>query len=136
MVLTRKMKPGTFNYWAFLGSSLFLLATAFFSLIWFQKQKNASHLITHTYQVKLKIEKCFGLLLEAESSQRGFLISRDSTYLFHLGHAESLLFSSLKQLNSLVVDNPEQAGNAEKLNRLNSLRIKRLHTVLDSAEHY
>jgi signal transduction histidine kinase len=136
MVLTRKMKPGTFNYWAFVGSSLFLLATALFSLIWFQKQKNASYLITHTYQVKLKIEKCFGLLLEAESSQRGFLITRDSSYLFHLGHAESLLFSSLKQLDSLVSDNSDQVWNAGKLQNLSLLRLKRLHTVLDSAERF
>ena len=136
MVLTRKIKPGTFNYWAFLGSSLFLLATAFFSLIWFQKQKNASYLITHTYQVKLKIEKSFGLLLEAESSQRGFLISRDSTYLFHLGHAESLLFSSLKQLDSLVADNSDQVRNVVKLKNLSSTRLQRLHTILDSAEHH
>ncbi len=133
--MTRKIQPGTFNYWAFLGSSLFLLATAIFSLIWFQKQKNASFLISHTYQVKLKIEKCFGLLLEAESSQRGFIISRDSTYISHLRHAESLMSASMKELDSLVSDNPAQVGNAQKLNQLSAMRLKRLHAVLDSAVH-
>lgn len=136
MVLNRKILPGTFNYWAFISSSLFLLASAIFSLIWFQKQKNASHLITHTYQVKLKIEKCFGLLLEAESSQRGYIIGRDTIYLHHLGHAESLLSLNMEQLDSLISDNATQKKNLDKLENLTSRRLKRLHDVLDSAERF
>jgi signal transduction histidine kinase len=136
MVLTRKIRPEAFNYWVFLTSALFLLATAIFSLIWFQKQKNASYLISHTYQVKLKIEKCFGLLLEAESSQRGYLIGKDSIFLDHLRHAESMLFSNMKQLDSLVADNEVQIINLNKLENLASLRLTRLHDVLDSVEHF
>ena len=133
LVLPKKLKTATFNYLAFLASSLFLLSIAIFSLVWFQKQKNASDLISHTYEVKLKIEMCFGLLLEAESNQRGFLINNDSTYLPSLGKSELLLNLNLKQLGSLISDNADQVNNFTILNNLILYRVNRLHEVLASS---
>jgi signal transduction histidine kinase len=126
-------KPTNFNYLAFIASSLFLLSLAIFSLVWFQKQKEAEDWITHTYEVKLKIEKCFGLLLEAESNQRGFLLSHDSIYIRNISHAETLLYSSLKQLDSLLADNENQINNSRILKSLVFSRISRLHFLIDSS---
>ncbi|HXB30018.1 MAG TPA: ATP-binding protein [Puia sp.] len=123
-----------FNYWAFIASSLFLLSLAIFSLVWFQKEKEAQDSIAHTYEVKLKIEKCFGLLLEAESNQRGYILSNDGAYLKNINHAETLLNTSLNQLDSLVADNEKQIINAGTLRALIFSRVSRLHILLDSFE--
>ncbi len=129
---TKNKRPANFYYWAFIVSSMFLLSLAIFSLVWFQKQKQAEDWIAHTYEVKLKIEKCFGLLLEAESNQRGFLLSNDSAYIRNINHAETLLITSLKQLDSLVIDNEIQIRNDSTLRSLIFLRLSRLHILIDS----
>ncbi|HSZ32718.1 MAG TPA: ATP-binding protein [Puia sp.] len=133
MVLTKTKRPQNFSYWAFIISSLFLLSLAIFSLIWFQKQKEAEDWIVHTYDVKLKIEKSFGLLLEAESNQRAYLLSSDSLYLINITHAETLLFSNLKQLDSLTADNKNQVKNVLILRSLIYSRISRLNMLIDSS---
>ncbi len=129
----KNKRSANFNNWAFIASSLFLLSLAIFSLVWFQKQKEAENWIAHTYEVKLKIEKCFGLLLEAESNQRGFLLSNDSAYLKNINHAETLLNSSLIQLDSLVEDNEIQIKNVRTLRSLILFRVSRLHILIDSS---
>jgi signal transduction histidine kinase len=130
---TKNKRSANFNYWAFIASSLFLLSLTIFSLVWFQKQKQAEDWIAHTYEVKLKIEKCFGLLLEAESNQRGFLLSNDSAYLKSINHAETLLYTSLEQLDSLVADNEIQIKNVNTLRSLILSRLSRLHILIDSS---
>jgi signal transduction histidine kinase len=130
---TKNKRSANFNYWAFIASSLFLLSLAIFSLVWFQKQKEAEDWIAHTYEVKLKIEKCFGLLLEAESNQRGYLLSNDGEYLKNINHAETLLYTSLKQLDSLVTDNEIQFKNVNTLKSLIFSRLTRLHVLIDSS---
>jgi len=126
-----KRKSPKFNYWVFISSSIVLLTLSFLSLIWFQKQKETNRWISHTYEVKLKIEKCFGLLLEAESNQRGFLMSRDSSYLQHVRNAESLLLTTLAQLKALIADNKNQLENFNNLQALILSRITRLQFMLD-----
>ncbi len=133
MVLIKTKRPQNFSYWAFIISSLFLLSLAIFSLIWFQKQKEAEDWIIHTYDVKLKIEKSFGLLLEAESNQRAYLLSSDSLYFMNITHAETLLFSNLKQLDSLTADNKNQVENVLILRALIYSRISRLNILIDSS---
>ena len=133
MVVTDSKKPGRFNYWAFIVTSLFLLSLAIFSLIWFQKEKDAEDWVRHTYQVKLKIEKCYGLLLEAESDQRGFLLNNDNSYLINIAIAEDLLHSNMNQLDSLISDNPRQVKNVSILQTLILTRLSRLHVLLDSS---
>ena len=129
---TKNKRPANFYNWAFIVSSMFLLTLAIFSLVWFQKQKQAEDWVAHTYEVKLKIEKCFGLLLEAESNQRSFLLSNDSAYIRNINHAETLLITSLKQLDSLVIDNEIQIRNDSTLRSLIFLRLSRLHILIDS----
>jgi signal transduction histidine kinase len=131
---TKNKRSASFNNWAFIASSLFLLSLAIFSLVWFQKQKEAEDWIAHTYEVKLKIEKCYGLLLEAESSQRGFLLSNDGVYIKNIDHAETLLYTSLKQLDSLVYDNEIQIKNVNTLKSLIFSRLSRLHVLIDSSD--
>lgn len=130
---TKNKRSANFNYWAFIASSLFLLSLAIFSLVWFQKQKQAEDWIAHTYEVKLKIEKCFGLLLEAESNQRGYLLSNDNAYLKRINHAETLLYTSLQQLDSLVADNETQIKNVSTLKSLILTRLSKLHILIDSS---
>ncbi len=126
-------RPANFNYLAFIASSLILLSLAIFSLIWLQKQKKAEDLIAHTYEVKLQIEKAFGLLLEAESGQRGYLLHSDSSFLNNISHAEGLLDKGLSRLDSMIADNPVQVKNLRTLQALVYARIVRLHILLDSS---
>ncbi len=87
----------------------------------------------HSDQENLKIEKCYGLLLEAESNQRGFLLNNDNSYLINIANAEDLLHSNMNQLDSLISDNPRQVKNVSILKTLILIRLSRLHVLLDSS---
>lgn len=133
-----KRKRRTFSrlsYPLFLASALFLLALTFFSLYWFQKQKNSSEWITHTHEVKFKIEKSYGLLSEIESAQRAYLLTRNPYYISASKNSEEMLDTTLSGLRFLISDNPAQISNFDKLKQLIQSRIGRLHLVADSTAH-
>jgi signal transduction histidine kinase len=124
-----------YSYPLFLASALSLLALTFFSLYWFQKQKNSSEWITHTHEVKFKIEKSYGLLSEIESAQRAYLLTKNPYYRSESKTSEEMLDTNLVGLRFMVSDNTTQLSNVEQLNELVRARIQRLHLVADSAAH-
>lgn len=91
--------------------------------------------VQEAYQLHIELEKLLSALKDAESGKRGFIISKDSTFLQPLLISRSEIKNSLNQLKFLIHDDPEQQDNVAQLELKinNSLEIfeKTLQLALD-----
>lgn len=89
--------------------------------------------VTHTNMVQLKLEQVLSYVKDAESGQRGFVLSNDSPHLnvyFEAIAQQQLIISAL---DSLTKDNSTQQRNLHLLEWLVTKRLARLQSVMDSA---
>jgi CHASE3 domain sensor protein len=84
----------------------------------------SSHWVNHTNLVILNIEKTLSFTKDAETGQRGFLITGDSSFLKPYIDAENRVNKTLSALDTLVGDNKEQSRNLEKFRSLILTRFK------------
>jgi signal transduction histidine kinase len=127
-----KKHESRLNYFALVASTVFLIGLTIFSLVWYQKQNVAADWITHTFQVKYNIEKTYGLLIEIESNQRGYLLVRDIKSYKIFEDSKKQIDTNLSALKTLVADNPKQGENLAILKNLIKIRLARLQYLVDS----
>src|SRR5262245_17955541 len=65
-----------------------------------------NRLVSHTHRVQEALETLASTLTEAESEQRGYVITRDPAYLKSYTDALAALGPRLDQVNVLTADNP------------------------------
>lgn len=97
-----------------------LQSLSFFSLfaIYFFTHENleeSGYWVEHTHRVIEENQKLYITLLNAETSQRGYLLTKDPSYLDPFN--ESIVNSGrvLKRLKELTQDNPEQQVRLDRL---------------------
>lgn len=71
--------------------------------------------VQHNYEVHILLEKMVSALKDAESGKRGYIITKDSTFLEPLLTNSDTFQYSLAQLEELTKKNPEQQKNIEEL---------------------
>jgi len=76
---------------------------------------NSSRWVNHSYDVNLELERLMSYLKDAETGQRGFLITKDSSYLQPYIKSKQKIDSSFTLIKSYIKDNSEQATNLRKL---------------------
>ena len=114
------------NYKSFINSSLsfkifFLIALFFLILISsvnYQNAKNISNSskwVTHSYQVQMNLQKLHYNLINSESSVRGYIITKDTSYLNQFYKSKSIIKVSLKILKQTISNNKIQSSNLDKL---------------------
>ena len=74
--------------------------------------------IQQTHQVKEELSSVLGLVVDAETGQRGYLITDDSTYLTPYQQASSQIEGRLAHLQELIKDNRGQQERMKELRRL------------------
>jgi methyl-accepting chemotaxis protein len=79
--------------------------------------------VTHTYQVMENLEGILSLLKDAETGQRGFLLTRQERYLEPYKEAQSKIPKRIKDLRELTADN--KGLQKERINDLEDLIAKR-----------
>ena len=108
------------NYKSFINSSLsfkifFLIALFFLILISsvnYQNAKNISNSskwVTHSYQVQMNLQKLHYNLINSESSVRGYIITKDTSYLNQFYKSKSIIKVSLKILKQTISNNKIQS---------------------------
>jgi CHASE3 domain sensor protein len=70
--------------------------------------KDNRDLVVHTYQVISAVERAFSGIQDAETGQRGFIITGDEKYLDPYEHALQTIPESLPTVRQLIVDRPDQ----------------------------
>jgi signal transduction histidine kinase len=86
---------------------LIFCGLAFISYIRLKNLIEYSRLVEETNEVKLKTEKCLSYIKDAETGARGFLLTKDSTFLQPLLEANTNIFQGLAELGVLSQQNSE-----------------------------
>jgi signal transduction histidine kinase len=90
----------------------------------------ASEAVAHTHAVKTALERLLSILVDAETGQRGFIITGAEKYLEPYDRARAGLSSSLEDVRSLTADNVEQRGDFERLVDLSQRKLSELQRTI------
>src|SRR5215470_2019986 len=88
------------------GFSLFLLlGSSIASYISIQNLLTSTKLVNHTYEVLGALDDVGSPLKEAESNQRGYLITGDQDYLTTFAGLQQLSLNALERVKGMTSDN-------------------------------
>jgi len=73
--------------------------------------------VERSYNTRLQIQSVFSLMQDAETGQRGYIITGNLRFLEPYDHALDRLDSQMTALGNLYLGNAEQTGNARNLSR-------------------
>jgi signal transduction histidine kinase/biopolymer transport protein ExbD len=118
----------------FLIYGLSLVILIIISLLFAQRFKaliKASQQVEHTYKVRNQILLVQSDLIEAENSQRGFIVTRDSALLKPLRETQISILNEIETLKRLTGDNKNQQEILVSLKADVSSRYQKLYEALD-----
>jgi len=93
----------------------------------------STDLVIHTYKVNVELEQILSYLKDAETGQRGFIITRDSSYLKPFFEGRVKVNNSFAELKYLTIDNSEQQENLKELSTLIDKRLDNLEIASNYA---
>jgi len=111
-------------------TSLTVIAVTAISYMRINALIKASEWVNHTNMVKENLEKLGWNISSVESNQRGYLLSRDSSFLTLRAASLADLNQNFILLDSLVADNPMQVASSENLRKRINTRVEALDSVL------
>jgi signal transduction histidine kinase/CheY-like chemotaxis protein/CHASE3 domain sensor protein len=87
---------------------LFFVANIVVSYVNLQRLREMTGKVSHTYEVMTTLSDVFSLMKDAETGQRGFLITGNDRYLEPYETANARIGDRLADAERLTADNPEQ----------------------------
>ncbi|RZJ63334.1 MAG: hypothetical protein EOO50_16985 [Flavobacterium sp.] len=119
----------------FIVAAALLLVLSVFSYIRITQLLEASELVNHTTLVKLQLENIYTGVTEADSGQRGFIMTRDSTYLDKFEQTLNILGTRIDSLDSFTKDNYSQQENVPILRKIVDRRIDYMRKLIDTSKN-
>jgi diguanylate cyclase (GGDEF)-like protein len=107
-----------------------LLNSIFVFLIEGQSEENLAW-VNHTHEVLIETEQFLGAVKDAETGQRGYLLTENINYLepFHQGVASAK--ENLSELKLLTTDNLEQQESLNNIENLMVFKFDELHETVE-----
>jgi signal transduction histidine kinase/CHASE3 domain sensor protein len=87
--------------------------------------------VAHTWQVVNSIERIMGSMKDAESGNRGYILTGDPAYLNPYNQATRDLPEELHQVTELTVDNPSQQAQISQMRAVVDQRLQILQASID-----
>lgn len=87
--------------------------------------------VEHTLNVRQAITETLSMMQDAETGQRGYLLTADRDYLQPYENAVTAIAPQLERLEALVSDNPEQVASVRQLNSATDERLRIIAQTLD-----
>src|SRR5882757_9246121 len=117
-----------------LGFVVAVAAVAFIALLTYrslQTRSLAAGRVTHTLQVMEQLQTILSLAKDAETGQRGFLLTGEEPYLEPFANAKSQLPEGIHAAHDLVESDPVQAQRLENLDQAVKDKLAELdHTIV------
>src|SRR5689334_2384980 len=104
-------------------SLLILIVTAVLSYYSIYRLKQQSDMVNHTNMVLQQSEKVLSLLKDAETGQRGYLLTGSDFFLKPYFSATDNIAKSIDSLQQLTHDNPLQQRHCDSLRTLINQRL-------------
>ena len=79
--------------------------------------------VSHTHEVLAQLEQVVSTLTDAETGQRGYLLTGERPYLEPYDQALPRIRGQLERLRDLTIDNPPQTAHVLKLQQLTAERL-------------
>jgi len=117
------------NKYTFFLKSIFIISLFILLFISSISYKHASSLETsadllaHSYKIQIQLHQLQSYVKDAETGQRGYIITRDSAFLSPYFNSRSKINKSFASLNNLTINQPELQKNIEQLRKLIDLRF-------------
>ncbi len=114
------------------GLSLFLLIiSSVTSYISIQNLLQSSGLVNHTNVIIRELETVISTMKDAETGQRGYLLTNKVEFLEPYYGASSKVANLLKTIKQLTADNPTQQVSCNQLKNLTEKRLNLLKELID-----
>ena len=88
-----------------------------------QDLNESSKVVMHTYEINIQLERLMSAIKDAETGQRGYIITRNSRFLTPYIYSRDKVNTSFITLKKLTADNPRQQRNLQKLFKLITQRF-------------
>ena len=111
-------------------SLLLLLISSIASLISINDLMDSSRMVTHTHNVIQQLDECMSTLKDAETGQRGYLLTGDEKFLQPYNVASGKVLILVNNITSLTSDNPVQVRNSAALRQAVKSRTDQLDNVM------
>jgi CHASE3 domain sensor protein len=112
-------------------SLLLLIVSSVASYISIRNLLESMQLVQHTNTVIRKLENSISVLKDAETGQRGFLLTGEERFLDPYKGAYELALNEVNDIKRLTGDNPAQQKNAEILAENIKQRLSQLARLID-----
>ncbi len=112
-------------------SSLLLFTIGFVAYRAIETLTRTSYLVAHTHTVLEYVAHLLSTLKDAETGQRGYLLSGDEAFLEPYTGAVAELPALTGELRRLISDNPSQQRRIAEVERLSSAKLAELRRTID-----
>jgi signal transduction histidine kinase len=92
----------------------------------------SSELLVHSYKIQFQLERVLSMLKDAETGQRGYIITRNDIFLKPYKSAQDQIYESYKRLKILTIANQPQQANLDTLLQLIYQRLDLMALSLES----
>jgi len=97
----------------------------------FVKLATTSQWVTHTHQVLEHVSGLYGQIKDAETGQRGYVITGDEAFLEPYQTGSASVANVLKELRQLTADNPNQQKRLDAAEPLIAAKLAELKETID-----
>lgn len=94
-------------------------------------QKTAQH-VSHTEKILFLSKEVYQQLLDAESSERGYILTGKQEFLDRYKHAVSFVIPNVETLRQLVSNNPNQTKNIDSLGFYVSQKLAEMQVIVEA----
>lgn len=112
-------------------SLVFLIAISVASYISINNLFESSHLVDHSKLVEKKLESAMSIMKDAETGQRGFLLTGDKDFLEPYNGSFQKAVNAIDEFQRLTMDNPVQQENGITIKNILLTRLNILARLID-----
>src|SRR5688572_14885970 len=127
-LLLQSLTPGVLA--AFIAAVIVLVATIVLGFRSVQSLYQTHESIALAYQTRVALDRVLATLLDAETGERGYVITNNPSYLDPYARAREAIDSNLAQLRGLMADDPDQQVDLAQLAELADRKLAELESVI------
>jgi signal transduction histidine kinase/DNA-binding NarL/FixJ family response regulator len=130
--LAAKTRPSAL---AIAPTAVLLIASAFLIFVSSQRLRTSRDLVFHTYDVIGTARLLSSSIQDAETGERGYVISQEPRYLQPYRDATARIPQLLEKLRELTLDNPAQQKRLAELSREIDAELAALREAIEALDH-
>ncbi|WP_426800893.1 diguanylate cyclase [Xanthomonas campestris] len=119
------------NQLALAFSALIFIAIGIGIFVGARRSLADAALVSHTHEVIGRVDEIQARVLDAESAERGYLLTGNDAYLLDYQTSVERLPILIGNLRRKIADNPSQVAHLDQLHHLVDTRLKQIQHVLD-----